>query len=815
MLGDSRLGPADLKQLFFERLAMKPRSLSSRMVLVFGILFTVVQVTVLVLVDRVGLKMARERNAQELQVGERVFVRLLDQNRQRLMQVADVLSKDFAFRKAVATGDAPTIASVLQNHGTRIQAGVIMLVSQNNELIADSLHQVGQRRPFSEPMLIRSAQRAGKSSALIDIDGVLYQVVVVPVLAPEPIAWVAVGFSIDHQFLDDLRALTSLHVSFVQPKDGGWTVLATTQPKQTIQASLLELSAGAPLPQSALQLGNFDTMLTRLTQDSTHAVDVVLQRSVSEGLEAFEGLKSLLALLTVASIVASVIGSIVVARWITQPLAVLSRFANRIRDGDYPDRVDLKRNDEVGALSASFNHMLEGIQARQAEISRLAYEDTVTSLPNRAMFNAKLMDAVAQYRRDRTHTAVLLLDLDRFKFINDTLGHHAGDLVLQAVATRLREALRETDTVARLGGDEFAILLTGSDPARACTVGRLVQAILEDPIDLDGQRIDVGCSIGVALCPNHGDDPWLLLRRADIAMYVAKREKSGMTLYDPSYDQHRAEHLSLLSDLRRAIAGNQLTLHYQPKVDLRRGRVIGVEALVRWLHPERGMVPPGEFVPFSEQTGMIQHITRWVIEHSIRQCGVWLADGLQLNVSVNVSSQNLLDRDLPQLFASVARRHKVPPGLITVEITESALMEDPERSQEVIRSLKAHGFGLSIDDYGTGYSSLAYIQRLRCDEIKVDRTFITDLAREAKDATIVRSTIELGHGLGMRVVAEGVECIELLEVLNQLGCDFVQGYAISRPLPPDALAQWLETCEWAPKQRRGPSGKSVELARAV
>lgn len=794
---------------------MKLHNLSSRIVLVFGLMFVIVQASVLVLVDRVGLKMARERNAQELQVGERVFIRLLEQNRQRLLQSAEILSKDFAFRKAIATGDAPTISSVLHNHGARIQASVIVLVSPTNELIADSLHELSAHQSFSAPALIRSAQENGRASAIMRIDEGLYQVVVVPVLAPDPIAWVAMGFAVDREFLADLRALTSLHVSFVEPKsDGSWSVLATTQSNPTIERSLRELSSNR-VPGGVVQLDDFDTIITRLTGEGSNTIEVALQRSVFEGLETFERLKTVLALLTGAGIVASVIGSIVIARWITRPLAALSRFANRVRDGDYTSRADLNRSDEVGALSASFNHMLEGIQARQSEIMRLAYEDTITALPNRAMFNARLMQAVAQYRRDKTPAAVLLLDLDRFKSINDTLGHHAGDQVLQAVATRLHDCLRETDTVARLGGDEFAILLVNCDPARAPAVARMIQAILVDPIDLDGQRVDVGCSIGIAQCPAHGEDPWLLLRRADMAMYAAKRDKSGAAVYEPAHDQNRTEHLSLLSDLRRALAENQLTLHYQPKVDLRSGRVIGVEALVRWLHPEHGMIPPGDFVPFTEQTGMIQHITRWVIQQAIHQCGIWLSSGLNLNVSVNVSSQNLLDRNLAELFAEVARRHKVPPELITVEVTESALMEDPERSQETIRALKEQGFAISIDDYGTGYSSLSYIQRLRCDELKVDRTFVTHLAADATDATIVRSTIELGHGLGMRVVAEGVESAQLLEILSDLGCDIAQGHAISTALPASNFEEWIKTYHWNRAAPHRVIAKVAERLRAV
>jgi diguanylate cyclase (GGDEF)-like protein len=305
---------------------------------------------------------------------------------------------------------------------------------------------------------------------------------------------------------------------------------------------------------------DFDTIMTPVAQDGSDSIEVALQRSVAEGLEPFERLESLLALLTAASILACIAGSIVLARRVTEPIAVLSRFADRARDGDYSSRALMKRDDEIGRLSASFDFMLEAIEARQAEIMRLAYQDTVTSLPNRARFNARLKEAVDGYGRDHGPLAALLMDLDRFKSINDTLGHHSGDLVLQAVGERLRECVREPDLAGRLGGDEFGILVAG-DLERAWALGRMVQGILEQPISLDGRPIDVGLSIGIAHCPTHGEDPWLLLRRADMAMYAAKRDKSGIAVYDHRHDQYRAEHLSLLSDLRRAVADDTLLLH--------------------------------------------------------------------------------------------------------------------------------------------------------------------------------------------------------------------------------------------------------------
>jgi EAL domain-containing protein (putative c-di-GMP-specific phosphodiesterase class I) len=287
------------------------------------------------------------------------------------------------------------------------------------------------------------------------------------------------------------------------------------------------------------------------------------------------------------------------------------------------------------------------------------------------------------------------------------------------------------------------------------------------------------------------------MRRADIAMYAAKRDKSGVAIYESHFDGYGAGQLSLLSDLRKAITEQQLSLHYQPKVDLRSSQFVGVEALIRWNHPDRGMIPPLEFILFAEQTGMIRQITRWVIEEAVRQCGAWLASGITLGISINVSSRDLLDRELPQVLTTALRNHAVAPELITIEVTESALMEDPNRAQETVKALKDLGLRLAIDDYGAGYSSLAYLQRLQCDELKVDRGFVTYAAERAKDAAIVRSTIELGHSLGMTVVAEGVESADGMKILRDHGCDLAQGYWISKPLPADGIPGWIAGSGWS------------------
>jgi diguanylate cyclase (GGDEF)-like protein len=436
--------------------------------------------------------------------------------------------------------------------------------------------------------------------------------------------------------------------------------------------------------------------------------------------------------------------------------------------------------------------MREGIAAREAKIGTMAYHDGLTGLPNRVLFNDRLEQAIRSAKRGDPPPTILIMDLDRFKEVNDSLGHHVGDLLLQHVARRCGAALsRESDTLARLGGDEFAILLPGSDTAGAQVVARNVLAALEEPTMLEGQRIVAGGSIGIASYPEHGAEASTLLRHADIAMYAAKRAGSGFAVYDPRYNTQTQQRLSLMSELRHAVEHDEFVLYYQPKVDLATGTVEQVEALVRWRHPERGFVPPEQFIPFAEHTGYIKAITQCVVAKALAQLEQWHAAGIALNISVNISARDVGNPELLAVFAEFARTHGHVLASLALEITESGIMSDTARALNMLHSLRGMGMRLSIDDFGTGYSSLSYLKRLPVQEIKIDRSFVIDVAQNRDDAVIVRSTIDLGHNMGLRVVAEGVEDQQTCDLLRSWGCDLAQGYFISRPVPAEELLPWL------------------------
>ncbi len=428
----------------------------------------------------------------------------------------------------------------------------------------------------------------------------------------------------------------------------------------------------------------------------------------------------------------------------------------------------------------------------EEEMWRQARHDALTDLPNRTLLHERLGTALEHEREDGgPPLALCLLDLDHFKEVNDALGHHAGDLLLRQVAARLREVARPEDTAARLGGDEFAVVLPGAGADEAKALAASISAALDAPYVIEGHSLHLRASIGIALGPEHGGDGATLLRRADVAMYAAKRSSGGQALYMKGQDAALPARLSLIADLRHAVTARTLELHYQPQIDLTSGRVVGVEALSRWPHPVHGFVPPDQFIPLAEGMGVVGALTDWALEEAIRQCRTWRDAGHALVVAVNLSAATVHDAQLPATVARLLHAHDVPPQSLRLEVTESALMADPARAGVVLTGLAELGVGISVDDYGTGYSSLAYLKRLPVDELKIDRSFVKNLSTEEADRTIVASTIGLGHSLGLTVVAEGVEESATVRTLAAMGCDRGQGYHWGKPLPAAKLDLWL------------------------
>ena len=456
-------------------------------------------------------------------------------------------------------------------------------------------------------------------------------------------------------------------------------------------------------------------------------------------------------------------------------------------------------NDAKNSAEA-FRQKLESTNTRltqaNEDLRKLAVHDPLTGLPNRTLILDRLQQGVLGAKRNAENLALLMIDLDQFKVVNDTLGHQVGDHLLTCIGQRFQRTLREVDTLGRLGGDEFAVVVPETDFESSALVASKLQAVLQTPVTVEGNSFTIGASIGIALFPDHGQDPTSLLRHADTAMYVAKRNRDEYAFYCDEFDDNHSDRLALISDLRAAISDSAIDIALQPKFDLRTGLVTGAEALARWTHPEKGFIPPVEFIPILESTGLIKPFTLLVLEKSIRECMKYRNLGYDLSVAVNLSMHNLRDSHLPDQIADLLARYRMERDVLVLEITESTLMSNPENTMKVLSTLEKMGIRLSIDDFGTGYSSLSYLKKLPVHQLKIDRSFVKDMTVDKDDAVIVRSTIDLAHNLGLVTVAEGIETPEVLEAVKTTGCDIAQGYLISKPLYPDEFLAFLDRGDW-------------------
>lgn len=427
-----------------------------------------------------------------------------------------------------------------------------------------------------------------------------------------------------------------------------------------------------------------------------------------------------------------------------------------------------------------------------------ALHDELTSLPNRTLLIERIRQSILHAKRNINPLAILVMDLDRFKEINDALGHHYGDFLLQKVAERLQNIIRESDTLARLGGDEFAVALTNADTEQAKVVSQKITEALQHPFMIEGHSLSIGISIGISIYPQHGNDCDSLLQHADVAMYSAKSTESHYAVYDVAQDHFTLNRLMLMADLRETLQKEEcMTLHFQPKVMIKTNQIQGVESLIRWKHPEMGLIPPDHFIPLAEQGGIIRQLSKWVLKAAVKQLADWHKKGLDLPISVNLSIKDLQNLNLPLMIKELLNDYQIKPSCLMLEITETSMMLDPDHTFEVISNLHALGVQLSIDDFGTGYSSLAYLKQLPAEELKIDKSFVRNMLKDDNDEVIVRTTIDLAKNLGLDVIAEGVETEEIYNYLKRLNCDMAQGYYICKPLPAHEFEAWLRTAPYS------------------
>ncbi|WP_124552492.1 EAL domain-containing protein [Methylophilus methylotrophus] len=778
---------------------IKFKHIRSRIAFTFLTVVVAIQLAGLIPLKYALVKHANTLAEDQIDVGQRVFVSLLQHNTQSLKQATQVLAADFAFREAVATNDAETIESALESYQGRIRAQIAFYISNDENLVVGT----SDAKAILKSLDARQAIIQSNAGTLqFDIvDDKPYQLITVPVKAPETIGWIVMGFAVDSQLASQINQLTHLDVTFVQKtstKD--WQLVSSTADKAL---SNLLLKTVADLYRQRLTLHSVDLndqtyhlKIRALHETPDEALLVVLQGSVAPFTQDLNILFKVMLVLTLIGVVIFAVLIWYVSRKTTEPIAELVKDADKIAMGDYETEIQVSSTDEVGYLAKAMNGMREAVLQRSLRIQRLAFNDELTGLSNRLAFNQGVHQAISTHADSQQKLSVIVINIHRFKPINQTLGRDFGDDLLRHVGQVLKQnVLSEQDMVARLDADEFAVLLQHTDQAKATRYADKIQQVFEQPVSVQGQAIDVRTGIGIALYPDHGVDEEALLNHAETALQESRAKKSPWIVYNTALEIDQSETLTLISDLKQAIQHDQLLLYIQPKIDITTRRAVGGEALIRWVHPEKGMIFPDQFIPFAEQTGVISDITNWML---LRACQV-LADfqkqDLRLSLAVNLSTRDLNNMQLPAQIAHLLSSHGLEAKALKLEITEGSLMQDPERAELVVKKLAAMGLHLAIDDFGTGYSSLAYLRQLPVQELKIDRSFVMFMDKNSGDASIVKSTIDLAHNLGLMVVAEGIENEYVLNQLARLGCNEGQGYFIGKPMPEKDFSIWLQRWE--------------------
>ncbi|MEO8671752.1 MAG: EAL domain-containing protein [Tahibacter sp.] len=769
--------------------------MSFRLRLVVFIVATlaVIQAFTAVLVYDVTRQALMVEGRRQLSIAAGAFAQQLNDISARVADTVQVLSLDYALRSAIAQRDRDTVLSALRNHGRRIGAARMMLLNLDGSIEADTSETPGVGATFPFPELLNNALER-QASAVVAWDGRAYWTVVVPVFAPALTGLIAASIPIDDALLARMQRQSALPQSVelaARNPEGRWTVLAGSERSAALTAQLQEwIASYATEPRLLVVDGReYMALAIRLSDSQRNApVAVVMGYSLDDALRPYRPVAIAWASLLGLGLLVGLAGALLIARDVSRPIEVLAASARRIASGDYASPPAIRRHDEIGDLAAAFATMARAIGEREEHIRFQAGHDAVTGLPNRTTAEIAIQQQLSS--GEGRSGALLMIALARLPEIVKTMGHAIGDRVMRDAAQRLRPPT-SGGLMARATDSEFAVWLPRADRADAISTAFRVLDALGEPYQEADLAVDVSPAVGIALAFAHGAEASTLLQRAEVALFGALGNDDAVAVYDPLTDPHRPARLSLMTDLRLAIDRGDLQLHYQPKLNISLGIVDGGEALVRWQHAKHGAIAPDDFIGLAEETGNVRRLTRWALASSIAQASAWNARGLNLRVAVNLSARDLDDTDLPRRISELLSIHALSPDRIVLELTESAVMGKPDAAIQVLRRLAEQGIDLAIDDFGVGQSSFAYLRRLPVRELKIDKTFVEKLGSDSEDRSIVHSIVELGHRLGYRVTAEGVEDAGALDYLQSIGCDHAQGYYISRALAPESFESFL------------------------
>jgi diguanylate cyclase len=818
------------------------RSFRSRILaLVLGLVTLVLTAAIVGIAVKARAEVDRQVGA-ELKTAAATAREILRFRGSQLTTGVETLTSDFGFREAVSSKDAATLQSALENQRQRIEASLVIVLSAAGEPVASSGGAVSSATRRDLARLIADDADSEVLQLYRLIDGRPYQLVLAPVLAPDLIGWTAMGFALDDKVAFQMSRLLGVEVSFVTGGTHPYVATSMDRASRAAVAGLEEVPEATP---RALRVGG-DKLLTWTNpiRSANGPLTLVLQRSLSSALKPYEDIKDSMLVLGALLLAVATVLAVLLARSATRPVEELTKAAERLEAGDYDVAVPPATTTELKGLASAFNAMRSAVADREATIRHQANHHPLTGLPTRALISAIVQDLLARARSEGRAVGVCLIEIQQFQSITGSFGHAAGDQVLGEVARRLTgsqsdgalrrqasagvgEQERQTgahklhagavsiERVAHLGADQFLVILESAERARAMHEAAGMVDRLRGSFEYSGVSFQLEMRAGVAAFPEDGDDAADLLRRADLALFRAKETGVPVGVYAKGDDEGQRQRLSILGELRRAIEEGQLELHYQPKVDVREGRVAGCEALLRWRHPLHGYIPPAEFIPHAERTGAIRSLTAWVLKTALLDQARWRTAGVILDVSVNVSPVDFTDANFADEVAALIAATGADASRMILEVTESGAMKDLASTLRMMEELRVLGVRFSIDDFGTGHSSLAHLKRLPVDEVKIDRSFVKELD-ERHDDVIVRSTIGLGHALNLKVVAEGVEDKAGWAVLSRLGCDLIQGYYVSKPIPAEEFLGWVQTRgAGAAAAEAGAEPENTEPARAT
>jgi diguanylate cyclase (GGDEF)-like protein len=731
------------------------------------------------------------------------------------------LSSEAGFREAVSAADTAMLASAIETQQRRINADLVVVLSTNGRPLASTFNGSLAKAERDLEGLIASGA-GGKVRQLYRlVDGRPYQLVIAPVLAPDPIGWVAMGFALDERAAEDISRQLGVDVSFVATSDQHPLFIATSAPED--QRKLDSTAMRTPQATPFTVAAGSDKLLTWILpiHFANGSLCMVFQRSLSSALRPYEAVRN--SMLLVGGLLLAVATALAawLARSATNPVEELTKAAKRLEAGDYSVEVPSSGTTELKGLAGAFNAMRAAVADREQTIRHQADHHPLTGLPTRARVSSILEDILNKARAGNRPVTVCLAEVQQFQSIIGSFGHSVGDRVLLEVARRLKVHERRIDHVAHIGTDQFLLILESTGGAKAAQQAAAIVDRLHGSFDYQEVSFQLELRVGAAVFPADGAAAAELMRRAELALYRAKEGGVPVGLYVKDDESSHRQRLSILGDLRRAVESNQLELHYQPKVKAASGELVGCEALVRWRHPQHGYVPPSEFISHAERTGAIRSLTSWVMATALNDAAHWEREGMSVDVSINVSPVDFADPGFADNVASLLLQTGANASRVILEVTESGAMKDIAATLRMMEQLRVLGLRFSIDDFGTGHSSLAHLKRLPVDEVKIDRSFIKELETQGDDEVIVRSTVNLGHALHLKVVAEGVEEASSWNTLRRLGCDLIQGYFIAKPMPISEFTSWslarnasAAASQSAPASQMRAGQESVDAAAA-